>query len=71
MKEELFCSRFCGVMGDWNQCGIGFLKQLYCLFESIDQAFSKPHFFPLIPGGGFSNSVAASLLTLTIKTISL
>lgn len=53
MKDELFCSGFCGVMVDWNQWGIGFLKQPNCLFESIDQAFSKPNFFLLIPGSGF------------------
>jgi hypothetical protein len=45
MKDELFCSGFCGVMVDWNQWGMGFLKQLNGLSESIDQAFSKPDFF--------------------------
>lgn len=53
MKNELFCPGFCRFMRDWNQRGIWFLKQLYCLFKSIDQALSEPYFFLLIPRSGF------------------
>ena len=53
MKNKLFRPGFCGVAGDRNQRGIWFLKQLYCLFKSIDQALSKPYFFLVIPRSGF------------------